>query len=152
MAFRYDETHPQLIVVYTGEHHDSSDYSAFVQRWLDRFEDGQRFGVLMVSEPHEHDHDDPQQKEEEAKLAKLLNDFRRDHRQIAIEKMAGFATVYDAEDEYLKEYLQKHENGWEQLQTDADNQVRYMFGRGDVTFMMLMKQNNGCSNNLRFRP
>src|SRR5262245_33658588 len=117
MPFRYDEAHPQLLVVYTGEDHDFSDYSDFVERWVRRFEGDERFGVLMINEPHDHDDEDPDHHEEEAKLVKLLNDFRRDHRQKSIGKTAGFANVYDETDTFLVEYLAKHENGWELLQT-----------------------------------
>lgn len=128
MPFRYDDTHPQLLIVYTGDHHDFSDYSAFVQRWVDRFATDERFGVLMVNELHDHDHDDEAHQQEEAKLVKLLNDFRRDHREVSIAKTAGFANVYDANEPYLIDYMEKHENGWELLQTDSDNRAQYIFG------------------------
>lgn len=129
MPFQYDETHPQLLVAYTSEEHDFSDYSEFVQRWVARFEGDERFGVLMINAPHNHDdEDEAEHKEQEAKLVRLLNDFRRDHRQNSVSKTAGFANVYSEDDSYLAEYMQKHENGWELLQTDADNRARYIFG------------------------
>ncbi len=129
MSFRYDDSHPQLLVVYTGEDHDFSDYTDFVQRWVSRFEGDKRFGVLMVNEPHEHeDEDEHEHEEEEAKLVRLLNDFRRDHRQQSIAKTAGFANAYDPDDPHLKTYLEKHDKGWEMLQVDADSRARYIFG------------------------
>ena len=129
MPFRYDESDPQILVVYTGDDHDSSDYRDLMQQWVNCCQDNKRFGVLIVNEPHTHDHEAPEHQEQEsAKLIKLLNDFRRDYRQLVNIHTVGYANIYDPNSEWLIKYLKEDENGLEKLQTQAMMRANYMFG------------------------
>ncbi|GAB5492668.1 MAG: hypothetical protein Phog2KO_28830 [Phototrophicaceae bacterium] len=129
MPYRFDESNPQLFIIYTGEDHDVSDYKAFLNRWAKRFESEDRFGVIVVNEPHEHHHDSEEERlqheEDSAYLIKLINEFRRNYRVKSNAKTIGFVNVYDPNEQWVIDY---DEAGWEQLQDHAERRANYMFG------------------------
>ena len=127
MPFRFDESDPQIIVVYTGDDHDIGDYREQMKRWLSRIEAKQRVGVIMVNEPHEHEHDEDHEAETAA-LVTLLNEFRRDYRDVSRLYSIGFANVFDLDEEWMPQYLDEQNNIKEEMQDVADQRARYMFG------------------------
>lgn len=127
MPFRFDESDPQIIVVYTGDDHDISDYHDLTRRWLSRIETKQRVGVVMVNEPHDHEHDEDHEAETAA-LVQLINDFRRDYREASRPYSIGYANVYDLNEAWMPQYLDEQQNIKEEMQAAADQRARYMFG------------------------
>jgi hypothetical protein len=127
MPFRYDESDSQLLVTYTGDDHDISDYHELTKRWLSRLKKQQRVGILIVNEPHEHDEDEDHEAETAA-LVQLINDFRRDYRHLSRLYTFAYANVYDPNEAWMPKYLDEQNNIREEMQTHADMQARYMYG------------------------
>lgn len=130
MPVKVDETNPQLLVIHPGTEHTVDDYETFLKLWSDRLmgDDEQRFAVIMVHEPHEHDHDEEdheRHEEEEARLIKMINDFRRDYRVKSNKKTIAFVNVYDPDAEWIQE---RGEEGWEKFQQMSEQRANYMFG------------------------
>jgi flavodoxin I len=136
MPFRYDESDPLLLIIYTGTEHDISDYQELYRRWATRLEQADRFGVIIVNEPHTHDDEDEEHhREEEAIYTKLINDFRRDHRSQSNAKTIGFANVFDLPT--IQPYLDKEERGWAYWQEIAESRAHYIFGTRGLYFTEL---------------
>lgn len=91
--FRFDESDPRFLIVYTGsEEAEPDDYRALLDRWQVFMIRDQRFGVIMVQEPHVHHND---HRDDEAEINRIINDFRRDYRDRASQINWGFARVMD---------------------------------------------------------
>ncbi|MEL7342706.1 MAG: flavodoxin domain-containing protein, partial [Bacteroidota bacterium] len=135
MPFRIDETDSQVLIVHTGDHIGPDDYEDFLKYWASRFEGEERFGIMLVNEPHTHDEEGDEELSEEelkkireergARLIRIINDFRRDYRQRSNQKTIGMANVYPADAEWIQEL---GEDGWEDMQTKAMMRSNYMFG------------------------
>lgn len=125
--FRLDESDPQFLLVYAGdEHPQASDYDRLIQRWSTRIEtETAHFGVIIIVEPHEH-HDDERDGDEEAKISKLINDFRHSHRERNAQITLGFANVVTLEE--AEEAFGKEPEDWERAQENANRFTQYMFG------------------------
>jgi len=99
--FQYDDSDPQMVIVNTGPHHgEPEDFRDLVNRWIERLDQGQRFGILMISEPHDHDedeHDSEEHLQDEAEIQRILNDFRRDYRHRTALINTAYARVHDQE-------------------------------------------------------
>src|SRR5690349_2229527 len=104
--FRFDESDPRFLIVYTGEVHAvPEDYHNWVSRWVAYLDRNQPFGVLLVSEPHRHqDEADENHRQHEAEITRITNDFRRDYRDRTSQITTGYARVFTPEmvDEYWK--------------------------------------------------
>lgn len=128
--FRFEEN-AQFLIVYTGSSHATpDDYRAFIARWKARLGHSERFGVIMVSEPHVHVDDGIDEREHEAEITRLINDFRRDYREQTAQRNLGFARVYASEiiDQYFPDL-----NSWEQAQLGSERYAQYNWaipGRG----------------------
>ncbi len=153
MRFRIDESHPNMLIIYSGTEHDVSDYETFLQHWVKWFDNDEKFGVIMVNEPHDHDDQDHERdEEEEERLVKIINDFRRDHRVQSNQKTVGFANVYSPEADWLKKMLAEDDGGWERLRSKAELRANYMFGtRGDY-FMDLKSAKQWITESLELPP
>ncbi|MEL6406968.1 MAG: flavodoxin [Chloroflexota bacterium] len=106
MRLQFDETDPQLLIVYPQGGYTPEEFAAFFERWSARLERDERFGVLQIVEPRPDDDDEAD--EDEAMegrnidhLIKVVNDFRRKHRQRIGEKTIGYASV-EPHSEWLK--------------------------------------------------
>lgn len=134
MPFRFDETDPNLLIVYTGDDHAGiAEYYDLVQRWKARSQKAGRFGVIIVNEPHDHDHDeeDEDHRQDEEAFTQLINDFRRDYRLQANASTFGFAEVYDIPS--IQKYLDLYEDGWSHFREMAVGRAYYVYGtRGDI--------------------
>ena len=128
MAFRYDESNPQLLIVYTGGTHRVDDYREFMRRWSARFDRQEHVGIIMVNEPYLPTNDTPEQREKEGEeRVKLLNDFRRLYRDLSNQYTLGYVNVYPADAQWLLNYLDK-DDGLTTLQANADRRAQYMYG------------------------
>lgn len=126
--FRYDETQPDLLIVYTGDEHATiPDYEGLVERWTARLAKPERFGIMIVYEPHEHheDEDLEHNAEEHDAYTRLLNDFRRDSKDRAQVQMFGYAAVFPLE--FKAEMLEKDAAAWENSQEQIDRFTQYMW-------------------------
>lgn len=130
--FRFDESDPELLVVYTGSAHaELSDYQQLVERVLARRDSGPRFGLLLVYEPHEHDeaeHD--HSPEEEAAYTRLLNDLRRNHRAWLNQRCLGYASILPP----AYQPPADAEAAWAQMRAETDRFARYTLGVPGNTF------------------
>lgn len=135
MAFRYDKQ-DNLLIAYTGDDHDISDYRQLLQEWLAYCETSERFGVILVNEPHEHHHDEDHERdgEREAEFSRMMSDFRRDHRATANAKTVGFAVVYPGDQEWLTSGLAKDPDFWKNLNEQTAMRHNYMFGTRGAAF------------------
>lgn len=126
--FRFDETDPQFLIIYTGTKHAlPNDYRELGSRWIARLERGERFGVILVSEPHHHDddEDDAQHRENEAEINRLINDFRRDYREKTSLLNVGYARVIPPE--WIELYYSAS-GAWEQALEHNERQAQYNWG------------------------
>ena len=88
------EQTPGLLVVYTGnEPFTAARYGAFLERWAERLDGDESFGVVLVFEPFERVSKERDAAEEDA-MTRLLSDFRRTHRDRANRLTTGFARVF----------------------------------------------------------
>src|SRR5215213_5700383 len=97
--FRYDNSDPQFLLVYTGDEHAvPDDYRSLSAQWSAALDRDERFGVVIIYEPHEHhDDDEDDDRKYEAEISRITNDFRRDYRDRTMQANLGFARVYSAE-------------------------------------------------------
>lgn len=134
MGFRIEDDHPHYLIARESEHeHDITRFERLVTHWMARFERGQRFGVIFVSESvghHEHDHDDdaPHERDAdyEAAFSKLLNDFRRDHKAKSEQWTVGFARVLPAA--WLDAAEAAKPGSVAAHQAETDRMARYIWG------------------------
>ncbi|MEM7533182.1 MAG: flavodoxin [Chloroflexota bacterium] len=135
--FRLDESDPRFLIVHEEGHPDRDDYQQFMQHWVSRLDayeqsdDVACFGVLIVHGRHEHDHDDEDHEHErdgdaEAAFTRMINDFRRDHRDRVSVACTGYANVYDAED--IKKWYGEGEEGLTKMSENMQRFSQYMFG------------------------
>ena len=95
--FRLEET-SDLLISYTGNKHIGPKiYQRFFDAWVSRLGKGERFGVILVTEPHEHHEDEERDPNEEDRYTRILSDFRREHRERASEVTTGFSRVFPPE-------------------------------------------------------
>jgi flavodoxin long chain len=128
--FRFDESDPRFLVAIDGTHDaDITNYQEMMRRWVARCRQGGRFGVILVTEPHEHpegeDHHERNVAFEEA-FTKLLNDFRRDHKADAERFTVGYARVMPAE--YVTERVTAEPTFMDTARASTDRMARYMWG------------------------
>ena len=96
---RYDESDPKIIVINPpeGEHNHAEEISEWLQKWRERLNtSGDRFGILLINEVHDHDHEERNEEEENAVTA-MITQFRREHRQQTNRMTIGYASVYPGE-------------------------------------------------------
>lgn len=122
--FRFEDNDPRYLIAYEDEHeHSIAPYQELVRRWVNRFERGDRFGVVLVREDdHEHERDVAF---EEA-FTKLLNDFRRDHKADVERCTVGFVSVVPKH--WLLEQTAANPNFLEEARIGTDRMARYMWG------------------------
>lgn len=124
--FRFDESDPQMLIVFTGDEHAvPNDYRELGNRWIKWLERGDRFGVIIVSEPHEHHDDEDDHRENEAEIVRLINDFRRDYRDQTSQINVGYARVMPPE---WMELYYSEPGGWELALEHNDRQAQYNWG------------------------
>ncbi|MBX3061803.1 MAG: hypothetical protein KF726_02445, partial [Anaerolineae bacterium] len=94
--FRFDDSDPQFVIIYTGDKHAlPDDYRQSFKFWAEQLKRRERFGVIMVDEPHEHPEgeSDEDHRQHEAEFARVINDFRRDYRESTSQQNVGYARV-----------------------------------------------------------
>jgi flavodoxin I len=129
--FTYDERDPRIFIVYYGANHDeAAPWRDMIERWEARLgaDHPQRFGVLAVSEPHEHDeqeHDEALARQHEAEITRLFNDFRRDFRHLTAQLNTAYARVYPLE--VIQQYYPTEE-AIEEAQKGLDRYAQYNWG------------------------
>jgi flavodoxin I len=126
--FRFDEADPRFLIVYTGDEHPGLlDYERLGERWIARLEQGERFGVIMVDEPHEHHHDedDEEHHKEEAAIMHVINEFRRQYRAKTSKLNVGYARVVPTI--WLEKYYSEP-GTWEQALAGNNRQAQYNWG------------------------
>ncbi|PJF38244.1 MAG: hypothetical protein CUN55_18000, partial [Phototrophicales bacterium] len=107
--------------------HNINDYVDLMDRLVKRL-DGERFGVILIEEPHRHEHDSD---DHETTFIDLINQFRRKYRVLSREKMFGFARVLPAD--LMEQYIKTQEIGWPQVQEAVERYARYVWGtRGRI--------------------
>lgn len=126
--YRFDESDPRYLIVYTGDEHTTpDDMRNMGSRWIAWLERGDRFGVIFVSEPHEHhdDEDEAEHRANEAEINRLINDFRRDYRHLTAQRTVGYARVIPPEwvDIYYAE-----PGAWELAAEQNDRLAQYNWG------------------------
>lgn len=127
--FRYDERDPQCLVVYTGDEHAvPDDYRKLIDKWIAWVEKGVRFGVVLVSEPHEHHEDENEEdhRQHEAEISRLINDFRRDYHDRTAQINLGFARVFTPE--VMQYYMAQDSEAWERGVENNDRFAQYNWG------------------------
>jgi len=126
--FRFDESDSQFLIIFTGnEHALPDDYRDLGSRWIARLEREERFGIILVSEPHEHhdDEDEEEHRQNEAEIMRLVNDFRRDYRDKTSRLNVGYARVIPKE--WIEAYYSQP-GAWEQALEHNDRQAQYNWG------------------------
>jgi flavodoxin I len=127
--FRFDHHDPELMIVYTGSSHAvPDDHRALNREWAHRLAKQERFGVIVVYEPHEHhddDHDEERDRQNETEITRLTNDFRRDYRDQTSLYNVGWARVFPVD---WKEKYWKEPGDWEQSQESNNRYAQYSWG------------------------
>jgi flavodoxin I len=130
--FQFDESDPRYLVAYEESHeHSVAPYQALMQRWIARFERGGAFGVVLVNaaEAHDdHEHEETHERDvafEEA-FTRLLNDFRRDHKNDVERCTVGFVRVLSPR--WLDEQIAANPNIMNEMNANWDRTSRYMWG------------------------
>ena len=124
--FRFDETDPDFLIVYTGTDEPHPDnLRNMIRRWAAKIEAGQPFGMVLVSEPHEHSHDE-RDGEQEAATTKLINEFRRDYRARNNQVCWGYANVLTPE--IFAKSPEDAPAKLEQMQARTQRFAAYIFG------------------------
>lgn len=126
--FRFDDSNPLALVAYTGdEHAEPQDYINFVNHWMARIELPGRFGVILVTEPHEHhEGDEEEHREHEAEISRIINDFRRDYRDKTAQVNLGFVRVLS--EELVQQYFAHDPEAWERGKEQNDRFAQYNWG------------------------
>lgn len=126
--FRFDESDSRFLIVYTGDEHPGlRDYEQLGERWIARLEQGERFGVIIVDEPHEHhdDEDEDEHRKEEAAIMHVINEFRRQYRDKTSKITVGYARVVPKI--WLEQYYSEP-GAWEQALEGNNRQAQYNWG------------------------
>jgi flavodoxin long chain len=129
--FRFEDHDPAFLIAYDSDHEANIEsYYELVERWKARFALGQRFGVILVTEPHEHADGEAESHERnvafEEAFSKLLTDFRRDHKTDVEQSTAAYARVLPAA--YINERLKIAPDYMETARASTDRMTRYMWG------------------------
>ena len=97
--FRTEETQDLLIAYSGNEPLTPETYQDFFDAWVARLDMGERFGVILVTEPHEHDEHERKERDAEAedRFTRVIGDFRREHRMQANRLTTGFSRVFPPE-------------------------------------------------------
>lgn len=135
--FRFDESDPQFLIIYTGDEHAlPDDYRRLGERWIARLEKGERFGIIVVSEPHEHheDEDEEEHRQHEAEITRLTNDFRRDYREKTAKYNVGYARVIPPE--WVQLYFPQP-GDWEKAEEGNNRYAEYNWGIPGAGFLNL---------------
>jgi flavodoxin I len=135
--FRFDERDPQFLIVYTGDQHAvPDDYRELGRRWLARLEREERFGILIVYEPHEHhdDEDEAEQRQQGEEINRIINDFRRDYREKTAQFTVGYAWVIPPE---WVELYYAAPGAWEHGLEQTERQAQYNWGIPGSGFISL---------------
>ena len=129
---RTEET-VDLLVAYTGtEHLTPETYANFFDAWAARLAKGERFGVVLVTEPHEHDHSEVRDPETEDRFTRVLSNFRREHRERANELTTGFSRVFPPE---MLAGMDEERTAWYEARTSRFTE--YTFGVRGKNFTSL---------------
>ncbi len=124
----FDESNPRYLIIYTGDRHwTPDDYRQMGEHWVARLDKGERFGIIMVDEPHEHHPDqEDEDRQHESENDRLVNDFRRQHRDTTARQNVGFARVMPAEWKEL--YFGGSDEGWARAVQQTDVYAQYNWG------------------------
>lgn len=124
----FDEGDPRYLIIYTGgEHWTPEDYRQLGDHWIARLETGDRFGIIMIDEPHEHhEHQEEEDRQHEAENDRLINDFRRQYRDTTAQVNVGFARVVPAEWKDL--YYGGSDEAWAHAMEQTDMYAQYNWG------------------------
>jgi flavodoxin I len=150
--FRFDESDPQFLIIYSRVHHAvPDDYRELGKRWIAQLERGERFGIIMVSEPHDHDHDhdDEQHRQYEAEITRLTNDFRRDYRDRTVQINVGYARVIPPE--WVSIYM-PNPGDWERAIENNDRFAQYNWGIPGAGFTKLEDAKNWIREQFKRDP
>lgn len=98
---RFDESDPNIMVILPPDDEHDHNHAEEIQEWIGKWQDrldagGGRFGVLLITEEHDHDGEDRNEEEENAVTA-LVTQFRRENRSRTNQMTTGYASVYPAE-------------------------------------------------------
>lgn len=124
--FRLEEKQ-DLLIAYTGNQHmDTATYQRFLNRWAERLDEGQAFGVILVYEEHNHDLDHNHERRdaaEEDRMTRAIGDFRRTYREKIAKTCSGFSRVFPTA------WLEgMSEEEMEKYQDRSNHLSKYMFG------------------------
>ncbi|MEM8859273.1 MAG: flavodoxin [Chloroflexota bacterium] len=120
----FDESDPKIVKILPpqGDHDHVEEFGQMFQKWIDRMDaGGDRFGIMLINEPHDHDdeHEHQRNEEEENAITALVTKFRRENRERTNKSTIGYASVYTGE--MTDEQLQKADERTAQF-------AAYMFG------------------------
>lgn len=128
--FQFDESDPRFLIILVGaEHPTPDDYRALCERWSARLVRGERFGVIMVNEDgdEEHEHpDDDEHRQHEAEITRITNDFRRDYREHCAQGNLGYARVVP--EAWLSKFYANDEAAIRQAVEHIDRFAQYNWG------------------------
>jgi flavodoxin I len=136
--FRFDSSNPHYLIIYTGDEHAvPADYQAIAEHWVAQMDRGERFGVIVVNEPHEHHEDDDEEemRQNEAEITRITNDFRRDYRERTSQINLGFARVFTLE--FKKQYYDADPEAWDRGVEQNNTYAQYNWGIPGGVFLSL---------------
>lgn len=101
----FDEKMPEIIIITPDEHHHEEEghgHAEDMRVWLGKWEErldagGERFGIVLVTEEHEHDENEPRNEEDENEVTALVTRFRRENRERSNRLTIGYASVFPGE-------------------------------------------------------
>ncbi len=130
--YHLDERDPRFLVIYSGDEEATpADYVNYMQCWTKWLERTDPFGVILVTEPHEHS----DSRDDEAEINRIINEFRRDYRERASQITVGFARVFAQE--VIQPYLDKDLNVLETWQESMERYAQYNWGIPGKNFLTL---------------
>jgi flavodoxin I len=128
--FRFDHSDPQCLIIYTGTAPlVPDDYREMHRQWIARLEQGQRFGIIVVSEPPAPRADVPDEERDRQnaeEFTRLLNAFRRDYRARTAHLNVGYARVMP--EDWIANYFAREPGDWERSLADNDRYTHYNWG------------------------
>jgi len=137
--FRFDQSDAQCMVIYTGtEPLVPEDYREMHRQWIACLEKGERFGIIVVSEPptpRKQDYDAQQARKNQAEVTDILNEFRRNYRPRTAQMNVGYARVMPQE--WIVNYFAKKPGDWERSLADNDRYTHYNWGIPGGLFVSL---------------
>ncbi len=129
--FQFDVSDPEIFIFYSGDDHaEPEDYRALGDHWIQYLERGQRFGIILVSDDHDHDHETEEETAEhrakESEITRLINDFRRDYRDKTSAMMVGFVRVIP--EIWMDKYNLRDPEVWQESLAGNDRYAQYNWG------------------------